>query len=135
MSDKLPETWMWERARAMIERADGMQKSFFHPGRPGTRRPSWEPPMDIFETRKELWIQVALPGVVPDRVRVQLDRNRLHVSGERLLSKAFRDAAIHRLEIPHGRFERNVELPPGSYELSKKELVDGCLFMSLKKLD
>ncbi len=135
MSDKLPETWMWERARAMLERADRMQKSFFQPGRPGSRRPAWEPPVDIFETSAELWIQVALPGVEPEKVHVAIDPGHVTVSGERLHSSAFRDAAVHRLEIPHGRFERRIEFPPGSYELSQRELAHGCLFLNFKKLD
>jgi len=41
---------------------------------------------------------------------------------------------VHRLEIPHGRFERRVALPPGSYEVERKELVNGCLLLGLKKL-
>jgi len=135
MSDKLPETWMWERAREVIERADRMQKSFFQPGRPGSRRPSWEPPVDIFETDNELWVQVALPGVEPEGVQVELVANRLSVSGERMLPKALRHAAIHRLEIPHGRYAREVDLPPGSYELGPRRLVNGCLFLNLTKLD
>ncbi|MEW6073476.1 MAG: Hsp20/alpha crystallin family protein [Planctomycetota bacterium] len=135
MSDKLPETWMWERAREVIERADRMQKSFFQPGRPGSRRPSWEPPVDIFETATELWVQVALPGVEPDKVEVVLEHHHLAVSGERVLSQAFRTAAIHRLEIPHGRFERRVDLPPGRYQLVQRQLVLGCLFLNLTKID
>jgi HSP20 family protein len=119
----------------MLERADRMQKSFFQPGQPGSRRPSWEPPVDIFETSTELWIQVALPGVEPEKVQVNVETSHVTVSGERVHSSAFRDAAVHRLEIPHGRFERRIELPPGSYELSQQELANGCLFLNFKKLD
>ena len=128
------ETWMWERARALLEQADRIQKSFFQPQRPGTRHPSWEPPVDVFETTHELWVLVALPGVDPASVRVELYQNELNVGGERALPAEFRSAVVHRLEIPHGRFERRVALPPGRYELARKELVNGCLFLGLSKI-
>ncbi len=135
MSDKDPsETWMWERARALLEQADRIQRSFFAPQRPGTRRPSWEPPVDVFETPSELWVLVALPGVDPASVRVELYPSELSVCGERALPSEFRSAVVHRLEIPHGRFERRVGLPPGTYELGQRQLHDGCLFQSLAKL-
>jgi len=91
--------------------------------------------VDVFETSTELWLLVALPGVEPDRVRVQLEGRRIVVSGERTLPEGFRRAAVHRLEIPRGRFERSVELPPGDYELTQSELIHGCLFLNLGKID
>jgi len=124
---------MWERARELIEKADRIQRSFFAPQRPGTRRPSWEPPVDVFETTGELWVIVALPGVAPDSVRVEVLETDVTVCGERALPPAFRQAVVHRLEIPHGRFERRVGLPPGTYELARQELQDGCLLLCLTK--
>ena len=134
MPDQDPETWMWERARSVLERADRIQRSFFQPGRPGSRPPSWEPPVDVFETETELWVLVALPGVEPERVRVELDGVRVRIRGERVLPAPFRSAVMHRLEIPHGVFERVLELPPERFELARTELLHGCLFLLLKKL-
>jgi hypothetical protein len=45
-----------------------------------------------------------------------------------------RDAMIHRLEIPHGLFERHIPLPAGRFELGRRELANGCLVLSLRKL-
>ena len=125
---------MWERARSLLEQAERVQKNFFAPQRPGTRRPSWEPPADVFETQSEVWVLVVLPGVAPESVQVELFQNVVTVCGERALPPAFRSAVVHRLEIPHGRFERRVALPPGRYELARKELVNGCLFLGLSKI-
>ncbi len=125
---------MWERARSLLDQADRLQKTFFAPQRPGTRRPSWEPPADVFETQSEIWVLVVLPGVAPESVQVELFQNDVTVCGERALPPAFRTATVHRLEIPHGRFERRVALPPGRYELARKELVNGCLFLGLAKI-
>jgi len=135
VTDRDPaDTWMWERARSLLEQAERVQKNFFAPQRPGTRRPSWEPPADVFETQSEVWVLVVLPGVAPESVQVELFQNDVTVCGERALPPAFRSAVVHRLEIPHGRFERRVALPPGRYELARKELVNGCLFLGLTKI-
>jgi HSP20 family molecular chaperone IbpA len=135
VTDKDPsETWMWERARSLLEQADRIQRNFFAPQRPGTRRPSWEPPADVFETQSQVWVLVVLPGVTPESVEVELFQNDVTVCGERPQPPAFRAAVVHRLEIPHGRFERRVALPPGTYELERRELVNGCLLLGLKKL-
>jgi HSP20 family molecular chaperone IbpA len=127
------ETWMWERARSLLDQAERVQKSFFAPARPGTRRPSWEPPADVFETASEVWVVVTLPGVAPETVRVEIFQSDVTVCGERAQPPAFRSAVVHRLEIPHGRFERRVTLPPGRYELAHQEIVLGCLFLGLTK--
>ena len=133
-----PETWMWERARAMLERADRLQRTFFHPRRPGDRRPSWEPPVDVFESADGLWVLVALPGVDVERVQVELDGALLLVRGERVLPEALRSARMHRLEIPHGSFERSIELPvdlsAGGLEIRQTQASQGCLILHLVAL-
>lgn len=134
MNDRDPESWMWARARAILEQADRLQRGV-RPGRPGARLPCWEPPVDVFETATEVWIVVALPGVDPARTTVEIEGSGLLVHGDRALPPAFKKADVHRLEIPHGRFERRVDLPPGTYELGRREALDGCLFLSLRKLD
>jgi HSP20 family molecular chaperone IbpA len=128
------ETWMWERARSLLDQADKLQRTFFAPTRPGTRSPSWEPPADVFETQSEVWVLVTLPGVAPESVRVELFQSDVTVCGLRAQPPAFRSATVHRLEIPHGRFERRVSLPPGRYEVAHQELVNGCLFLGLSKI-
>lgn len=135
MSKNDPDNWMWVRAQQLLDQADRMQRQFFHPARPGTKRPCWEPPADVFETATELWVQVALPGVEPERVRVELDGGEVRVVGHRRQPAAFRNASVHRLEIPHGNFERRVPLPPGTYELRETKLLHGCLLLNLRKLD
>ena len=133
MSDRDPETWMWQRARAILEQADRGQR----PVRPRESggRPTWEPPADVFETPTEVWVVVALPGVEPSDVSVEFDGQGVTVRGSRHLPSGFRGAGVHRLEIPHGHFERFVELPPGTYELGRHSAIDGCFFLRLVKLD
>ncbi|WP_158044245.1 Hsp20/alpha crystallin family protein [Skermanella pratensis] len=137
MPSRDPRIWMWAEALDMMDKAERMRRQFFQPGAPGNpgaaRRPTWQPPVDLIETADEYLVVVALPGVRPDQVQVVIDGGVLIVVGERALPVGDRAGLIHRMEIPHGRFERHIELPPGPLELGRRELADGCLVLSLHK--
>ncbi|MHB8453608.1 MAG: Hsp20/alpha crystallin family protein [Acidiferrobacterales bacterium] len=134
MSIRDSHSWMWGEALKLIERAERMQRQFFRLAANKGQRPIWEPPVDIFETPHHLWIMIALPGMVSAQVHVGMEAGNLIVSGERSLPSELRAATIRRLEIPYGRYERRVELPPGHYEFDYRELANGVLVMSLRKL-
>jgi HSP20 family molecular chaperone IbpA len=128
-----PRNWMWGEACAMIERAEQMHRQFFQPDLSSVQAVNWEPPVDIFETERELLIVAALPGVEPQDLDVSIEGSLLRVAGQRRLPAAH-GAAIHRLEIPHGRFERRIRLPAARLRLDRSELASGCLFLRLSKL-
>jgi HSP20 family protein len=67
-------------------------------------------------------------------VQVVIEDGMLIVTGVRAMPAADRTSVIRRLEIPHGRFERRIELASGRYELRRRDLVDGCLLLTLRKL-
>ena len=88
--------------------------------------------MDVLETDKEILILVALPGVDPDQVEAVIEDGTLVVSGHRVLPIELRNAHIHRLELPQGRFERRIVLPRGRYAVSRFA-VNGCIALRLAK--
>jgi HSP20 family protein len=126
--------WMWAEACELLDRAERLHRQFFVPQGAQGRQPSWQPPVDLLETEEELWIYVALPGVGKEQLEVVVEQGTLIVSGERLMPGPGRGTVIHRLEIPYGRFERRIELPPGRYDAVRRELIDGCLTLALHKL-
>lgn len=130
------EAWMWAEACESLARAERAHRRVFEP-RPagtGTRLPVWQPPADVLETEREVLILVALPGVDPAAVEAVIEDGVLHVAGQRLLPPELRHAAIHRLELPQGRFERRIPLPPGRYSAAvRHSLVHGCLLVRLDK--
>lgn len=128
-----PRIWMWTEAVEMLEKAERIQRQFFRPTRPGSRRPAWEPPLDIYETDTDYVLVLALPGVPAESVQIGLEAGALVVSAERALPVPAATALIHRMEIPHGRFERRIDLPPGHLELGVRRMVDGCLVVQLIK--
>ena len=60
-----------------------------------------------------------------------LPEDMLIVRGERRLPRRLASAAIQRLEIPHGHFERRLALPAGTWQLAGQELANGCLQLLL----
>ena len=124
------EAWMWAEACELLDRAERLNRQFFQP----KRQAVWEPPVDLFETDRALWVVVALPGVAAEQVEMTIQGTRLIVAGVRSLPPQVRGAAIRRLEIPAGRFERHVELPPGHFEVVERSFANGCLMLGLGKI-
>ena len=123
---------MWSEALSMLDRAERLQRQFFHHA-----ASAWEPPADIIENADEVQVQVALPGVSADSITIALDPGGLTVSASRRFPCGGDTLNIHRIEIPYGRFERQIGLPLGDpyapLELVHKELADGMLTLVFKK--
>jgi len=125
--------WMWAEACAMIERAERMHRQFFQPSLSAASEIAWEPPVDIFESDREVRIIAALPGVEAVDVEIYLDANDLVITGIRKPPMVARGSAIQRLEIPYGRFMRRISLSAARLELERTDLVRGCLSLRLTK--
>ena len=130
-----PKDQMWAQACALLDKAERLQRQFFEPSKEGTRTARWEPPIDIFETARELFIIAAMPGVPPEAVRVDLQGEVLVLVGHRPLPTTNRHANIVRLEIPYGHFERRITLRTSRLKLAARELSNGCLLLTFAKLD
>jgi HSP20 family protein len=133
MSDDFARYWMWSEACEMLTRAERLHREFFRPVQSASRSPTWEPPVDILETRHEVLVVVALPGVGAESVEVAVDEENLMFAGVRTLPIELQTAVIHRLELPQGRFQRRVRLPPGQYGVIRHSIVDGCLLITIEK--
>ena len=128
MTKRQVEALMWAEACARVERAERLHRQFFHHA-----AAHWEAPIDVLETDDALTILIALPGVELDSIGVTLNAGILAVSGERRLPVELQNASILRMEIPHGRFERRIELPAVPFEISGRHLANGCLLLRLMK--
>jgi HSP20 family molecular chaperone IbpA len=127
-----PKDWMWSDALEMLEQAERLHRRFFRPAIGGAA-PGWEPPVDMFETPREVLILTALPGVAPDDVNVSIEDGVVVIAGTRSFPREFQSAKIHRLELPQGRFERRIALPPGRYDRVQRTHGNCCLVISLRK--
>jgi HSP20 family protein len=133
MATKDPIDWMLSDAIGTLARAERLHQQFLKL-RPtvGTREPSWEPPIDVLETDREVLILVALPGVDPDEVEALIDGGTLVIGGRRVLPPELQSARILRMELPQGRFERRIQLPLGRYTISRFA-ANGCIGLRLAK--
>ncbi len=123
--------WMWAEALDLLQGGEQLRRRFFTVESLQSL-PCWEPSVDLYENGDELRLLVALPGVNSRQVEVLLDDQGLVVRGERPIPSVCQQAAIHRLEIPYGRFERRIALPPGHYRLHEQFIEDGCLVLVLR---
>jgi len=111
--------WMWLRAVELADEAERLQRRFLRYIGPGTDAVYWEPPVDIHETADGLILFFALPGVA------------LTVSALRRVRLAERGALIRRLEIPHGRFVREIALSGPALRIADSHYANGCLEVRL----
>lgn len=81
-----------------------------------TRQSFFKPAVDIFENEDSLVMNMELPGVNKEDVKVDLDNNLLTISGERKFDSEVKEENYHRIERAYGQFQR-------SFTLSNK--VDG----------
>jgi hypothetical protein len=63
---------MWSEACRHLERAETLHRRFYGVGTDSAGF-SWEPPADVFETEREVLIEVALPGVSADALEVSVE--------------------------------------------------------------
>jgi len=124
---------MWSEACEMLARADHLHRELFRPVGSAPHRVTWEPPVDMIETERDVLVLVALPGVDPERVEAVIDGADLIIAGSRVLPAELQTAVIHRLELPQGRFERRVRLPSGRYTAVRRATSHGCVLITLEK--
>jgi HSP20 family molecular chaperone IbpA len=121
---------MWMQALTTLAHADRLHRDAFSPTVGG-----WEPPVDVLETETGLLVVVALPGVRREDMEIVLRDGELTVRGTRRWMTSQRPMRVHRVELPHGRFERRLPLPAGGYQLVDRDHTDGCLILTLRRLD
>ena len=119
----------WSEALAILARSDRVHRAVFRPTVSG-----WEPPVDVLETETGLLVVVALPGVRRDEMEFVIADGELRVRGTRRWPGPPRPARVHRIELPHGRFDRSLPLPAGTYQLTGHDHTDGCLILTLRRL-
>jgi len=123
---------MWAEACSVVQRADGIRNEFFRPIGSDGGQPQWEPPIDIVMNEDTFSVVVALPGVDPDEIEINIEGETLRVSGVRPIFPATRSGSIRRLEIPYGQFERRIQFSVRRLKVVQRQFENGCLMLDLK---
>ena len=96
----------------------------------------WAPAVDIRETEDALQMQVELPGIAKEDVKLEVKDGVLTVSGERRYEKDVKEENVHRIERAYGHFTRSFSLPRNvNAETVEATMKDGVLHVKLPKLD
>lgn len=76
-------------------------------GKPG----SWHPAVDVHESNDAFTIEMELPGVKKEDVRLNYQEGTLSISGERKQENETTERNSHRIERVYGRFSRSFHFP------------------------
>ena len=107
---------------------------FFDDEFSGGSVPSFSPKVDIAETEKEFEVQVHLPGMKKDEIKIDLNKDELTISGERKMENEKKEKSFHSLESYFGSFKRSFHLPDFvNRDKIDAKYVDGVLLVTLPK--
>jgi HSP20 family protein len=126
----------WEPLRdiaALQTEMGRMMNSLFGATGNGEGRP-WVPPIDAWETDKEVVYAFDLPGIPEDEISIELEDGALTVSGERERTEEHKSDTAYRYERRFGSFSRTIGLPQGVSEKDvKADYKDGVLEVRVAK--
>ncbi|HWE01304.1 MAG TPA: Hsp20/alpha crystallin family protein [Tepidisphaeraceae bacterium] len=106
---------------------------------------TWTPSVNLYETAVAYLVCVDLAGVDKEKIDVEVNENRLRLRGTRVVpmkddggeETAEQDAKrvrVHLMEIDHGSFSREVELPENvDAEKIAAEYRNGMLWIEIPK--
>jgi HSP20 family protein len=103
----------------------------------GQRSPetgNWQPRVDMCETPEAIIVEVELPGVQREDVRIEIEGDFLHITGERHTTAEHQKRNYYRVERHYGRFARQLRLP-GTVDRAgiRAEFDAGILIITLPK--
>ena len=128
----------WEPAREMMTLREAMDRlfddAFTHPL---SLRDGWSvPAIDMFQTENEIVVKVALPGIKPEDVQINITGDVLHIKGEMRYKDEKKEKSWHIREQRMGAFERAVALPTEVVtDQAKAEFENGVLAITLPKAE
>ena len=97
---------------------------------------SFRPRVDILEKEKSFDLHVLLPGLEKDNVNLEVEGNKLIVSGERKQQATEENEKYHQVESFYGKFKRSFTLPKNvNTESIKAGFKNGILEISIEKTE
>ena len=96
----------------------------------------WTPAVDIAEHENDYVVNIELPGVNKDDVKITLESNILTIRGEKKQEKESKDQNLHRVERSYGAFQRSFTLPTTvKNDRIDASFKDGILTVTLPKAE
>lgn len=95
----------------------------------------WRPPVEVYETERELVVRAEIAGLAGDEAKVLLEGDYVVVRGERRIRRPIDPRVYHESRIRYGPFEIAIQLPFAiDAEGATAEYIDGLLTVKLPRL-
>lgn len=92
------------------------------------------PSVDISENDKGYDVEVSVPGMKKDDIKLEVEGNTLHISGEKKVEDKKEEKTFHRVESQYGYFHRSFDLPEeAQLENIEANYQDGVLNIHVPK--
>ncbi len=105
-------------------------------GMGNSNQTGWTPSVDIYESDQAYVLKAEIPGVAPDKVKVEFRNRRLVIAGERQGPRGGQERRYHRVERVHGPFIRQFILPDNiDCEAIEAHYQDGVLEVVVPKTE
>ena len=123
--------------REMDRTFDNFFEEFFSPASErSTASGRFTPRIAVKDTDGEIVVDAELPGMSRDDINVEIDQDRLIITGERKETKGSDEEGAQWSEIVYGSFHREIPLPTTvEMETSKALFRDGMLEVHLPKTE
>ena len=96
----------------------------------------WSPAVDISENNDKIYVDVEIPGMKKEDIKVSLENSVLSLKGEKKQEREIKEENCHRVERQYGSFVRSFELPmPVQAEKIKASYRNGVLHVELPKAE
>jgi HSP20 family protein len=96
----------------------------------------WMPMTDILEDDNQYYLNIDLPGIKKEDVKINYNNGLLSISGERKMENVEKNAKYHRAERVYGKYYRSFTLPQKIKENEiDAEFKDGQLKISIPKAE
>ncbi len=116
----------------------GKNLSFFGPNERAAENEvaDWVPALDFFEDKDNYKVQMDLPGLKKDEVKISYLGGQLKISGERVNQQEKTEGKYHTTERSYGKFYRAFNLPKFIKENEiQAEFKDGQLTVVIPKAE
>ena len=98
------------------------------------RKTVWQPVSDVYETAEAYHIELEVPGVDKEKIKIEIKENTLTVTGERSYENENNEKNFTRTERMWGSFTRSWSLPKtADQDNITAETKDGLLSITLPK--
>lgn len=137
MSDALAR---WDPLKEMVTLREAMDRLFAESFvRPGSAFPIMGmegPAVDMYQTKDDVIVKAALPGVKPDEIEISVTGELLTLKGEFKEEEKIEEGSYLRQERHYGQFVRELSLPTlVNSDKAKAEFEHGVLTLRLPKAE